>query len=40
MVVLAGAVFAMLVLFVKLLADDRDGASLSLSRPAGVAPRQ
>jgi hypothetical protein len=39
-VVLAGAVFAVLVLFVKLLADDRDGASLSLSRPAGVAPRQ
>ena len=39
-VVLAGAVLAVLVVFVKLLADDRDGASLSLSRPAGTAPRQ
>ena len=39
-VVLAGAVLAMLVVFVRLLADDRDGAPLALSRPAGVAPRQ
>jgi len=39
-VVLAGAVLAMLVVFVKLLAGDRDGTPLALSRPAGVAPRQ
>jgi hypothetical protein len=39
-VVLAGAVLAMLVVFVRLLADDRDGTPLALSRPAGVAPRQ
>jgi len=38
--VLAGAVLAMLVVFVKLLAGDRDGTPLALSRPAGVAPRQ
>ncbi len=40
MVVLAGAVLAVLVVFVRLLADDRDGTPLALSRPAGVAPRQ
>ena len=33
MVVLAGAVLAMLVVFVRLLADDRDGTPLALSRP-------
>src|SRR4051794_15580124 len=35
--VLAGAVLAMLVVFVKLLAGDQDGTSLSLSRPVGTA---
>jgi hypothetical protein len=38
--VLAGGLFVLLVVLVRLLGGDRDDASFELTRPSGSAPRQ
>jgi hypothetical protein len=40
MVVLAGGLLVLLVVFVRLLGSDRGDTSFELTRPSGLAPRQ